>query len=88
MSEFMENNQDSVLQIMRNMANNMLRMQHQIIQLNQELAEKNEEVTVNVNVIKENVIKENVRKYAVYGNNATKEQRAKNLLAGGMKFLK
>lgn len=88
MSEFMENNQDSVLQIMRNMANNMLRMQHQIIQLNQELAEKNEEVTVNVNVVKENVIKENVRKYAVYGNNANKEQRAKNLLAGGMKFLK
>ncbi len=62
MSDFMMNNQDSVLQIMRNMANNMLRMQHQITQLGEELAESGGEVQINVN----NIVKENVRNYAVY----------------------
>lgn len=64
MSDFMQHNPDSILQIMRNMANNMLRMQHQITQLGEELAESGGEVQVNVN----NIVKENVRNYAVYNS--------------------
>ncbi len=79
MTEFMLNNQDSVLQIMRNMANNMLRMQHQITQLCEELAEANTEVKVNIN----NITKENIRKYAIPPTQTKKES-----MSGGMKFFK
>ena len=43
MGDFIQENKDDILQIMRNMATNMTRMQHQINQLSREL----EEVTEN-----------------------------------------
>ncbi len=81
MSEFMIENQDSVMQIMRNMANNMLRMQHQISQLCEELAENNTEVHVNVN----NFTKENVRSYAM---NTPDKKDYDDERSGGMQFIK
>lgn len=39
MMDFMKANPENVLQIMKNMANNMMRMQHQIGQLTTEIAE-------------------------------------------------
>ena len=61
MGDFIQENHEDILKIMRNMATNMTRMQHQINQLSEELAEKNasEEAfarTVSKNV--ENVIVE------------------------------
>lgn len=81
MSEFMIDNQDSVMQIMRNMANNMLRMQHQITQLCEELAEANAEVHVNIN----DITKQNVRKYAL--NTPYKTNDDSKGTSGGMKYL-
>ncbi len=82
MSDFMLNNQDSVLQIMKNMANNMLKMQHQISQLNKELADKEVEISVNVNVVKENM-----RNYAVYGYNKYRKKKD-DPNEGGMRYIR
>ena len=81
MSEFMLSNQDSVLQIMRNMANNMLRMQHQIGQLCEELSAKGEDVQ------DKDVVKDNVRNYAIYQQNEAAKGQMPDAL-GGMRFLK
>ena len=81
MSEFMLSNQDSVLQIMRNMANNMLRMQHQIGQLCEELSAKCEDVQ------DKDVVKDNVRNYAIYQQNEAAKGQMPDA-SGGMRFLK
>ena len=39
MADFIKDNPDSIIQIMKNMANNMLRMRHQIGQLSEEMVE-------------------------------------------------
>ena len=67
--DFIQENHDSVLQIMKNMANTMMIMQHQISQLSSELDEKNK---VNKQVITKSA--ELIRRY-VYGK--TKEENGK-----------
>ncbi|MCR4831757.1 MAG: Crp/Fnr family transcriptional regulator [Pseudobutyrivibrio sp.] len=42
MGDFIKDNPESIMQIMKNMANNMMRMQHQISQLSNELADAND----------------------------------------------
>ncbi len=70
MNDFIQENHDSVLQIMKNMANHMMRMQRQINQLSTELAQ---EKGSSDNVA--HIIKENIRSYAVFGNNAPEKER-------------
>ncbi len=70
MNDFIQENHDSVLQIMKNMANHMMRMQRQINQLSTELAQEKGS-SDNVALI----IKENIRSYAVFGNNAPEKER-------------
>ena len=65
MRDFIQENHDSVLQIMKNMASHMMRMQRQINQLSTELSQEKDSSN-NLSLI----IKENIRSYAVYGNNA------------------
>lgn len=64
MGDFIEENKDSILQIMKNMANNMMRMHRQIDQLSCELAEQKGEEEVFDGVI----LKENLRSYAIGRN--------------------
>ena len=75
MGDFIQENKDDILQIMRNMATNMTRMQHQINQLSHELEEINENRTEtatsntnNSNVIEilrsDNLQKDNLRNYS------------------------
>ncbi len=62
--KFMEENRDDALQIMRNMAKNMMRMQHQINQIGGELAlelgENSEEIRAELNKV-------NIKNYTLYG---------------------
>ncbi len=94
MQDFMRDNQDSILQIMKNMAGNMMRMQHQINQLCEELAEVSEPENVPQDLAKENM-KEYVLKPVYSGEsimqNAEEIQKTKKNsadLGTGMKFIK
>ena len=91
MGDFIQENKDDILQIMRNMATNMTRMQHQINQLSHELEEINENRTEtatsntnNSNVIEilrsDNLQKDNLRNYAL---NTPEKQMREN----GMHFI-
>lgn len=62
MDKFMEENKDDILQIMKNMASNMMRMQHQINQLSQELEECKEGVDFSM------VESDNLRNYVLVDN--------------------
>lgn len=62
MDKFMEENKDDILQIMKNMASNMMRMQHQINQLSQELEEYKEGVDSSM------VERDNLRNYVLLDN--------------------
>ena len=62
MSDFMVKNPDSILQIMRNMANNMMKLQHQVNQFSRELAEQRGE---NIEAIAELLAKENLKNYVL-----------------------
>ena len=42
MGDFIKENPESIMQIMKNMANNMMKMQHQITQLSTELSDAND----------------------------------------------
>lgn len=88
MGDFIQENKDDILQIMRNMATNMTRMQHQINQLSRELEEVNENRTEtatsntnNSNVIEilrsDNLQKDNLRNYAL--NTPEKQMREKGM---------
>ena len=88
MGDFIQENKDDILQIMRNMATNMTRMQHQINQLSHELEEINENRTEtatsntnNSNVIEilrsDNIQKDNLRNYAL--NTPEKQMREKGM---------
>ncbi|MBQ6461890.1 MAG: Crp/Fnr family transcriptional regulator [Pseudobutyrivibrio sp.] len=88
MGDFIQENKDDILQIMRNMATNMTRMQHQINQLSHELEEINENRTEtatsntnNSNVIEilrsDNLQKDNLRNYAL--NTPEKQMREKGM---------
>ena len=48
MMDFMKANPENVLQIMKNMANNMMRMQHQIGQLTTEIAELSNDLNLSL----------------------------------------
>ena len=72
MGEFIEDNRDSIIQIMRNMANNMLRMQHQITQLSEELQSSNR--------VAAEIKKDNLKVYALPKKQLSPKK-------GGMKFL-
>ena len=83
MQDFMKDNPESVLQIMKNMAGNMMRMQHQINQLSEELSEISEAGKV------EDLAKENMRQYVL--NTVKTDDKEKSTqndgLHSGMKFL-
>lgn len=88
MGDFIQENKDDILQIMRNMATNMTRMQHQINQLSRELEEVTENRTEtdtadnkDVSVIEilrsDNLQKDNLRNYAL--NTPEKQMREKGM---------
>jgi CRP-like cAMP-binding protein len=62
MGQFIEENRDDILKIMKNMAANMMRMQHQINQLSQELEECKEGVDFSM------VESDNLRNYVLVDN--------------------
>ena len=88
MGDFIQENKDDILQIMRNMATNMTRMQHQINQLSRELEEVAENKTkidtadnMDDSVIEilrsDNLQKDNLRNYAL--NTPEKQMREKGM---------
>ena len=88
MGDFIQENKDDILQIMRNMATNMTRMQHQINQLSRELEEVTENRTkrdtaVNkddsvIEILRsDNLQKDNLRNYAL--NTPEKQMREKGM---------
>lgn len=79
MSDFMTKNPDSILQIMKNMANNMMKMQHQVNQFSRELAEQKGE---DVDFLDDQLIKENLKNYVL--NN---EEEPKEAMTGKLHFL-
>ena len=91
MGDFIQENKDDILQIMRNMATNMTRMQHQINQLSRELEEVTENRTkrdtaVNkddsvIEILRsDNLQKDNLRNYAL-------NTPEKQMLEKGMHFI-
>lgn len=88
MGDFIQENKDDILQIMRNMATNMTRMQHQINQLSRELEEVTEKSTETdtadnkddsvIEILKsDNLQKDNLRNYAL--NTPEKQMREKGM---------
>ena len=85
MMDFMKANPENVLQIMKNMANNMMRMQHQIGQLTTEIAELSNDLNNSENYKTSDMIKNMLRSYAIYDNNSSDDEQSDN--EPGMKFL-
>ena len=85
MMDFMKANPENVLQIMKNMANNMMRMQHQIGQLTTEIAELSNDLNNFENYKTSDMIKNMLRSYAIYDNNSSDDEQSDN--EPGMKFL-
>lgn len=88
MGDFIQENKDDILQIMRNMATNMTRMQHQINQLSLELEEVTENRTETdtadnkddsvIEILRsDNLQKDNLRNYAL--NTPEKQMREKGM---------
>ncbi|MBQ8490686.1 MAG: Crp/Fnr family transcriptional regulator [Pseudobutyrivibrio sp.] len=88
MGDFIQENKDDILQIMRNMATNMTRMQHQINQLSRELEEVTENRTETdtsdnkddsvIEILRsDNLQKDNLRNYAL--NTPEKQMREKGM---------
>ena len=90
MKDFMKDNPDSILQIMKNMAGNMMRMQRQINQLSDELTEVSEIDGELLNLAKENM-KEYVLKRVDPGEDKDQDdaenQEDDEDLSGFMRFL-
>lgn len=85
MMDFMKANPENVLQIMKNMANNMMRMQHQIGQLTTEIAELSNDLNNSESYKTSDMIKNMLRSYAIYDNNSSDDEQSDN--EPGMKFL-
>ncbi|ADL34166.1 cNMP binding domain-containing protein [Butyrivibrio proteoclasticus B316] len=85
MMDFMKANPENVLQIMKNMANNMMRMQHQIGQLTTEIAELSNDLNNSENYKTSDMIKNMLRSYAIYDNNSSGDEQTDNV--PGMKYL-
>lgn len=90
MGQFIQENRDDILKIMKNMATNMMRMQHQINQLSEELMIKKQEedaeklgesdVTMTEKEYFDNLRKqqrEELRKYALYQSEKTEGEGPK-----------
>ena len=88
MGDFIQENKDDILQIMRNMATNMTRMQHQINQLSRELEEVTENRTETdtadnkddsvIEILRsDNLQRDNLRNYAL--NTPEKQMREKGM---------
>lgn len=83
MGQFIQENRDDILKIMKNMATNMMRMQHQINQLSEELMLKNQEETKQQEISDDNMSeteyfeqlhkrqRDELRKYALYQSEKT-----------------
>ncbi|SCY22859.1 Crp/Fnr family transcriptional regulator [Butyrivibrio sp. INlla14] len=85
MMDFMKANPENVFQIMKNMANNMMRMQHQIGQLTTEIANLSNDLNNTESYKTSMMIKDMLRNYAIYDNNSSDEE---HIISGsGMKFL-
>ena len=73
MGDFVKENQDSIVQMMRNMAGMMLNMSHNIQQLSQELEDVSSRISPDVNIVQKKrdqdaaMIKDSLREYAVKG---------------------
>ena len=85
MMDFMKANPENVFQIMKNMANNMMRMQHQIGQLTTEIAELSNDLNNSENYKTSDMIKNMLRSYAIYDNNSSDDEQIDN--EPGMKYL-
>lgn len=85
MMDFMKANPENILQIMKNMANNMMRMQHQIGQLTTEIAELSNDLNNSENYKTSDMIKNMLRSYAIYDNNSSDDEQTDN--EPGMKYL-
>lgn len=85
MMDFMKANPENVFQIMKNMANNMMRMQHQIGQLTTEIAELSNDLNNSENYKTSDMIKNMLRSYAIYDNNSSDDEQTDN--EPGMKYL-
>lgn len=83
MGQFIQENRDDILKIMKNMATNMMRMQHQINQLSEELMLKNQEEIEQQEISDDNMSeteyfeqlhkrqRDELRKYALYQSEKT-----------------
>ena len=85
MMDFMKANPENVFQIMKNMANNMMRMQHQIGQLTTEIANLSNDLNNTESYKTSMMIKDMLRNYAIYDNNSSDEEHI--ISESGMKFL-
>ena len=85
MMDFMKANPENVFQIMKNMANNMMRMQHQIGQLTTEIANLSNDLNNTESYKTSTMIKDMLRNYAIYDNNSSDEEHI--ISESGMKFL-
>ena len=85
MMDFMKANPENVFQIMKNMANNMMRMQHQIGQLTTEIANLSNDLSNTESYKTSMMIKDMLRNYAIYDNNSSDEEHI--ISESGMKFL-
>lgn len=74
MMDFMKANPENVFQIMKNMANNMMRMQHQIGQLTTEIANLSNDLNNTESYKTSMMIKDMLRNYAIYDNNSSDEE--------------
>lgn len=86
MMDFMKANPENVLQIMKNMANNMMRMQHQIGQLTTEIAELSNDLNNSESYKTSDMIKNMLRSYAIYDNNSSDDKQTTDN-EPGMKYL-
>lgn len=100
MGTFIQENPEDAIQIMRNMANNMSTMQHQIVQLSTELVEQSEykeeiakavtldiEEAVEEYLKKHDFLKDNLKNYVLNPVNNEEEVKEENKTKGvGMRF--
>lgn len=78
MGAFIKDNPESILQIMKNMANNMMRMQHQINQLSNELADAND-IASEMESLPDSM-KDMIKNYAL--NDASEENQEESMFKG------
>ena len=78
MGDFIKENPESIMQIMKNMANNMMRMQHKINQLSNELAEANDIASEMESL--PDTMKDMIKNYAFY--DVSEEHQEESIFKG------